>query len=82
MNSPLEIYINGILAKEDLTSSNGDFNVYVTDVQPGQNTLQAKIVDVDGNEVAVSSSVSFQYQPTGEAGMQGFEVLPGSTVKQ
>lgn len=82
MNSPLEIYINGILVKEDLTSSNGDFNVYVTDIQPGENTLQAKIVDVDGNEVAVSSTVSFLYQPSGEAGMQSFEVLPGTTVKQ
>lgn len=81
-NSPLQIYINGIKAKEDLTSANGDFNVYVTDIQNGDNTLQVKIVDVDGNEVASSSTVSFNYQPSGEAGMDGFEVLPGNTVKQ
>lgn len=81
-NSPLQIYINGIKVKEDLTSPNGDFNVYITDVQAGENTLQAKIVDVDGKEVAVSSEVTFQYQPSGEAGMDGFEVLPGNTVKQ
>ena len=62
--------------KEDLTSANGDFNVYVTDIQAGQNTLQAKIVDVNGNEVAASAELSFNYQPSGEPGMDGFEVLP------
>lgn len=68
--------------KEDLTSSNGDFNVYVTDIQEGTNTIQAKIVDVNGNEVAASSEITFTYQPSGEAGMESFEVLPGNTVKQ
>ena len=81
-NSPLEIYINGIKVKEDLTSSNGDFNVYITDITDGDNTLQAKIVDVDGNEVALSDEITFAYQPSGEAGMESFEVLPGNTVKQ
>ncbi len=81
-NSPLEIYINGIRAKQDITSSNGDFNVYVTNLEAGENTLQVKIVDIDGNEVAISSQVTFTYQPSAEAGMQDFEVLPGTTVKQ
>lgn len=81
-NSPIHIYINGIKVKEDLTSANGDFNIYVSDITAGQNTLQAKIVDIDGNEAAISSEVDFQYQPNGEAGMDSFEVLPGNTVKQ
>jgi len=81
-NSPLQIYINGIKVKEDLTSANGDFNVYVTDISAGENSLQAKIVDVDGNEVAISSAVTFMYQPSEDAGMESFEVLPGNTVKQ
>lgn len=81
-NSPLEIYINGIKVKTDITSANGDFNVYVTDLEAGANTLQVKIVDIDGNEVAISSLVTFQYQPTTDAGMESFEILPGTTVKQ
>lgn len=81
-NSPIHIYVNGVKVKEDLTSANGDFNIYVSDVVPGANTLQAKIVDIDGNEAAISSEVAFSYQPNGEAGMESFEILPGNTVKQ
>lgn len=81
-NSPLEIYINGIKVKSDITSANGDFNVYVTDLQAGENTLQVKIVDIDGNEVAISSLVTFKYQPSTDAGMESFEILPWDTVKQ
>lgn len=81
-NSPLQLYINGIKVKEDLTSANGDFNVYISNVQQGNNTLQAKIVDVDGKEVAMSADIKFIYQPAADSTMQGFEILPGNTVKQ
>ncbi|MBP6911040.1 hypothetical protein KBC03_05660, partial [Patescibacteria group bacterium] len=81
-NSPLQLYINGAKVKEDLTSANGDFNVYISNVQQGSNMLQAKIVDVDGKEVAVSPEIKFLYQPAADVNMQGFEILPGNTVKQ
>ncbi len=56
--------------------------MYITDIQAGANSLQAKIVDANGDEVAVSSEVNFTYQLAGDAIMSGFEVLPGTTLKQ
>lgn len=81
-NSPLQIYVNSIKVKEDITSANGDFNVYVSDVQPGDNTISVKIVDAQGSEVAKSDDIKFTYKSAEDPAMNGFEVLPGDTLKQ
>lgn len=68
--------------KDDITSPNGDFSVYVSNVKPGENIIQLKIVDAQGSEVANSDQVKFTYQPADDVFGNGFEVLPGNTVKQ
>ncbi len=81
-NSPLQLYINGIKVKDELTSTNGDFNVYINDIKPGSNTLQAKITDAQGSEAAKSDEINFTYKPAEALVVSGFEILPGNTVKQ
>lgn len=79
-NSPVHVFINGLKVKEELTNSNGDITLFLSNVVSGSNTLQLKIVDVNGSPIAQSQELTFQYSPVTDQLYKGLTISPSNTV--
>lgn len=80
-NSPLELYLNNELVYQGMTSSVGGFTAYITGLQKGANTLQAKILDINNIILWESDSIPFVYSPFTDGTFNSIQVLPGNTIK-
>jgi hypothetical protein len=81
-NSPVEIYINNKKVKEDLSDTNGNFNIYVNDLPPGNHILVVKITDIGGKVIGQSSEVAFEYQPASNTPFKNIQILPSTALKK
>lgn len=61
-NTPVVISIDGEKVQEGLSNSKGEYTMVVTWVQPWAHTLEAKTLDLEGQVVAVSWDIPFEYQ--------------------
>ncbi|AHB40962.1 hypothetical protein P148_SR1C00001G0152 [candidate division SR1 bacterium RAAC1_SR1_1] len=80
-NSPLEIYLNSQLVYQGITSSVGGFTAYLTGLQKGSNSLQAKILDINNVILGESDIIPFTYSPFTDGTFNSIQVLPGNTIK-
>ncbi len=81
-NSKFQIFMNEVLKSEWISTEKWDITAYVTWAWPGQNTLQVKIVDVNGMVLGQSPLVSFKFQSNSDNIFKNIEILPTSTVRQ
>ncbi len=61
-NSPIEFYVDSKKVHDTITESDWSFSTYLSKITVGSHSLMIKIVDIDGNTLAESSSVPFAYQ--------------------
>lgn len=80
-NSPFDIYLNNELAYQGTTSSVGDIIAYVTGMQEGNNSLQAKILDLNNVVLWESALVPFTYKPVADGTFNSIQVIPGNNIK-
>ncbi|MCK9466999.1 MAG: fibronectin type III domain-containing protein [Candidatus Absconditabacterales bacterium] len=81
-NSPIDVYLNDMLVASSNTDSMGNFNVYISNLNSGQNTIQAKILDIDNILLGESSVVVVNYQPPFDGVFNSIEILPSGTLKE
>jgi hypothetical protein len=81
-NAKVQILLNGTKVKDEQSNQNGDFTSFLTDLEAGEYTLQAKVQDVNDKVVAQSQTISFTYQPMQVGVLQAFDILPSKTLKQ
>lgn len=79
---PLQFFIDGQKVDlEDETDALGNFSVYLPGVSSWPHTIQAKIVDYQGNIIGVSPMVGITYEaPATDAYLKSFTVTPDGTV--
>ena len=80
-NSPLELYLNGQIGYQGTTASDGSFTAYLTGLIKGDNTLEAKILDVNGTVLGESDTVTFSFDSATDWTFNSIQVLPSNTVK-
>lgn len=81
-NAKVQIMLNDVKVKEELSNQNWDFTSFLTALQPWQYALKAVVKDIDDKILAESDLLSFTYQPTQVGDIQSFDVLPSKTLKQ
>ena len=81
-NSPIDVYLNDMLVASSNTDSMWNFNVYISNLNSGQNTIQAKILDIDNILLWESSVVVVNYQPPFDWVFNSIEILPSWTLKE
>lgn len=81
-NSPIDIYLNDMLVASSQTDSMWNFNVYVSNLNSGQNTIQAKIMDINNILLWESSVVTVNYQAPFDWVFNSIEILPSWELKQ
>lgn len=79
---PLQFFIDGQkVFLEGETDALGNFSVYLPGVSSWPHTIQAKIVDYQGNIIGVSPMVGITYEaPATDAYLKSFTVTPDGTV--
>ncbi len=80
-NSPFEIYINNQLASQWITSSVWWFTAYVTWLIQWENSLQAKILDINNVILGESELIPFTYLPFTDGTFNSVQVIPGNSIK-
>jgi len=80
-NSPLELYLNDQLAYQWITSEIGWFTAYITGLQKGENTLQAKILDINNVVLWESDIINFTYSSLTDWTFNSIQVIPDNIIK-
>lgn len=81
-NSPIEIYLNNMLAGNWYTDSVWNFNLYVSDLKIWENQLQVKIVDIKDVVLWESSLINVIYRSLSDWTFNSIEILPSGEIKQ
>ena len=80
-NSPLEIYLNEQLVFEGTSDDKWNFTAYLSGVERWENTLSAKVLDVNGIVLWESDSISFTYDSAADGTFNSLQVLPWNIIK-
>ncbi len=80
-NSPFEIYLNNQLTSQWITSSVWWFTAYVTWLIQWENSLQAKILDINNVILGESELIPFTYLPLTDGTFNSVQVIPGNSIK-
>jgi len=81
-NSTYQIYLNEILAAEWISTEKWDISDYISNALAGQNTLQIKVVDINGLVIGESALMNFNYKTASDSIFNGMEILPSTQAKQ
>jgi len=81
-NSTFQIFINGVLQSESITTEKWDISGYASWFQKWENKLQIKIINSDKKVIGQSSEISFTYQTSIDDIYNGIEVLPSTDIRQ
>jgi hypothetical protein len=81
-NSPVEVYLNNMLAGSSNTDSMWNFNVYISDLNPGENQIQAKITDINDILLWESNVILVNYESPSDWVFNSIEILPSGSLKQ
>ena len=81
-NSPINIYLNNMLAASSNTDSMWNFNVYISDLKPWQNQIQAKVTDIQDILLWESNVIVVNYESPSDGIFNSIEVLPSWSLKQ
>jgi len=81
-NSPIEVYINNISAGSGYTDAQWNFNIYISGLQPWENEIQAKIMDITDIVLGSSDVITVTYVSASDGIFKSIEVLPNSDLKQ
>lgn len=79
-NSPVVMYLNGEKVKETMSDGNGSFTENLQTVSKGDNILQVRVQDMDGEVLAKSKEISFKYEPKQQDYFKSLNVIPSKTV--
>lgn len=81
-NSPIDIYLNDMLVNSSETDAMWNFSVYISNLNAGENTIQAKIADINNVLLWESSVVVVNYQPPFDWVFTAVEIQPSWVLKQ
>lgn len=81
-NSPVEIYLNNILAGNWYTDSVWNFNIYISELKLWQNQIQSKIVDINDIVLWESDIIMLNYESASDWIFNSIEILPSGEFKQ
>jgi len=81
-NSIFQVYVNDIMSSQGISTEKGDISAYASGFQVWQNTLQIKMVDINGLVIGQSQPISFTYQTSTDNIFNSIDVLPGTNIKQ
>lgn len=81
-NSTVSAYLNWLKVAWWLTTSNGDFSLYLSWVQAWENKLQIKIENIQWVVLGQSNIITFNYQAWWDWVFKTIEVSPSSNLKQ
>jgi len=81
-NSPIQIYLNNMLAAQGNTDSMWNFNVYISELKPWENKIQAKITDISDILLWESNILTINYESPADGIFNSIEVLPSGEIKQ
>ncbi len=79
-NAPFEILLNNSSAYQGTTDDNWWFIGYINNLTEGNNTLKARISDINDTVLAESSETSFAYTPATDSMFNSIQILPGNTI--
>lgn len=75
-NSPLQVFVNGQKLKDAYTSVDGSFSIYVDGFASWANSLQVKLIDVNGKVIWQSAQTQFSYQPLSDQFFKSIALNP------
>jgi len=81
-NSSYQILLNDRIVEQWISTEKWDIAGSVQWATVWQNTVQIKVVDINGLVIGESPLISFKYQTTTDSMFNGIEILPSSTIKQ
>jgi len=81
-NSPVEIYLNSMLAANWYTDSVWNFNIYISDLKLWENQIQVKIIDINDVVLWESNLIKVIYESASDWVFNSIEVLPSGEFKQ
>lgn len=81
-NSPIDIYLNGVLAGSTQTDSVWNFSFYLSNLKAGQNQIQAKVLDINNILIWESSLVLVNYEELVDDVFNSIKILPSGSIKQ
>jgi hypothetical protein len=81
-NSPYQLLLNGLLSLTGTTNAQWSINAIVTGLQEGSNTLQIRMLDLNGIVLWQSAVVTFMYQSIADEFFYGIQILPSTQTKQ
>ncbi len=82
LNSPYQLLLNGLPSLTWTTNAQWSINAIVTGLQEGSNTIQIKILDLNGIVLGQSSVVTFTYESIADEFFYGLQILPSTQAKQ
>ncbi len=81
-NAPFMVLLNGDLVATGNTQADWSINTTVMGMDPGINTLQIRVMDLNDVVIWQSSPITFTYQSSTDEFFYGMEILPWTVVKQ
>lgn len=81
-NTSYQIYINQIKVAEWTSNGQWDISNYVSGSVQWQNTLQIKMLNIDGEIIWESPDINYTYQSSTDSIFQKIDLLPGINTKQ
>lgn len=79
-NTPIVILLDGVEVQEDISDQNGDFTLFINNIEPGEHTIEVNALDLDNQVVASSGPIPFTYEGAPEDLFLGMEILPTKEV--
>lgn len=81
-NSPYQLLLNGLPSVTWTTNAQWSINAIITGLQEGSNSIQIKILDLNGIVLGQSSVVNFKYESIADDFFYGLQILPSTQTKQ
>ena len=79
-NTPLEIFIDGVLFQEGISDPQGNFVLFLSWLEPGEHVLKINALDLTDAVVATSWDIPFSYDPEMGELFLWLDVEPSNTV--
>lgn len=81
-NSPYQLLLNWLPSLTWTTNAQGAINAIVTGLQEWSNSLQIKVLDLNGIVLGQSPTITFTYQSIADEFFYGLQILPSTQTKQ
>lgn len=81
-NTIYEIFVNWTMVRDDITSPDGDINLFLDPRATWNLSLYINLLDIENNIVGVSETVNFTFQPEDDNFFKSIEIRPWNTVNE